>query len=146
MKISKATERQKIIILICLHQTFKISRFQYIWNVFLHWIFFISIRVLLKEKSIKKKIFTAVCICWLLSWKSMSANNHPNIENYGHKSNELTRFYHSYKRDLFRVRYMMIVLYWLFLFLVSIDIAILLIFHLKMQKNLGKFVKFNYLL
>lgn len=47
--------------------------------------------------------------------------------------------------DLFRIRYNMFVcfLYCLFLFQVSVDIAFWLIFHIKMQKKLEKYVKSN---
>lgn len=48
-------------------------------------------------------------------------------------------------RDLFRVRYNIVVffLHCLFLFQVSVDIALWLIFHIKMQKKLEKYVKSN---
>lgn len=47
--------------------------------------------------------------------------------------------------DLFRIRYNMVgvFLYCLFLFQVSVDIAFWLIFHIKMQKKLEKYVKSN---
>lgn len=35
-----------------------------------------------------------VCICWLLSYEN-DAKDHANMESYGCKSHEWTRFYHT---------------------------------------------------